>query len=232
MKKILVAIATFEELKPFFISKGIENIAVGEVLSIPSGWFTADFLICGVGSVAMASNVSRYLAKSDVHFALNLGICGSYNGRLELGQLVQPRSGIQLMEIEDNGNYSTVFESGITNCNQFPFQQGVLYNRSPQMIGSKKIMEVASLSSDIVHGSLGSIQRISEKYKPDVESMEGAAFFYSCLMAGVPFAEFRAVSNFVEPRDKSKWKLALAIENLHAFIDKSLMEFENGKSFF
>lgn len=232
MKKILVVVATFEELKSFFLSKGVKNLAVGEIFSMPSGWFAADFMISGVGSIATACNVSRYLSKNEVCFALNLGICGSFNSGLNLGQLVQPRSEIQLMEIEDKENYSTVFESGIVNQNQFPFQQGVLYNKSPQLIVSKEIIEVASLSSDMVHGNRNSILRISGKYRPDVESMEGAAFFYCCLMAGVPFAEFRAVSNFVEPRDKSKWKLPLAIENLNVFLEKSLMEFEDNNSFF
>ena len=38
--------------------------------------------------------------------------------------------------------------------------------------------------------------------------MEGAAFMYACLIAGVPFAQVRAVSNRVERRNRAAWDLA------------------------
>ena len=43
-----------------------------------------------------------------------------------------------------------------------------------------------------VTGDEASIARVVERARPDVESMEGAAFMYACLSAGVPFAEVRA----------------------------------------
>jgi futalosine hydrolase len=53
-----------------------------------------------------------------------------------------------------------------------------------------------------------------KKFDADIETMEGAAFFYSCLQLKIPFLQIRAISNFVEPRDKSKWNIPLALENL------------------
>jgi futalosine hydrolase len=44
--------------------------------------------------------------------------------------------------------------------------------------------------------------------------MEGAAFMYSCLILGVAFAQVRAVSNVVEPRNRATWKISEAIGNL------------------
>jgi futalosine hydrolase len=49
---------------------------------------------------------------------------------------------------------------------------------------------------------------------PDVESMEGAAFMYASLIAGVPFAQVRAVSNMVERRNRGAWKIDAAITAL------------------
>ena len=67
-----------------------------------------------------------------------------------------------------------------------------------------------------VHGTEASIQKIREKYpEVQVESMEGAAFFYACLAAGVPFAEIRSISNRVEPRNRDAWDLHLSIRNLN-----------------
>ena len=44
--------------------------------------------------------------------------------------------------------------------------------------------------------------------------MEGAGFMYACLIQAVPFAQVRAVSNMVERRNRSAWKIDEAIENL------------------
>jgi futalosine hydrolase len=46
--------------------------------------------------------------------------------------------------------------------------------------------------------------------------MEGAAFMYACLVAGVAFAQIRAVSNVVERRNRAAWKMPDAITALNA----------------
>jgi len=49
------------------------------------------------------------------------------------------------------------------------------------------------------------------RFAPQVESMEGAAFMYACLISGVPFAQVRAVSNIVEKRNREAWQMGEAI---------------------
>jgi len=44
--------------------------------------------------------------------------------------------------------------------------------------------------------------------------MEGAAFMYACLVQGQRFAQVRAVSNFVERRNRGAWKLSEAVASL------------------
>ena len=44
--------------------------------------------------------------------------------------------------------------------------------------------------------------------------MEGAGFMYACLIQAVPFAQVRAVSNMVERRNRSAWKIDEAIASL------------------
>jgi futalosine hydrolase len=55
---------------------------------------------------------------------------------------------------------------------------------------------------------------VRERFDPDIETMEGAAFMYACLIHGVPFAQVRAASNMVERRNRAAWKLDEAIANL------------------
>ena len=45
--------------------------------------------------------------------------------------------------------------------------------------------------------------------------MEGAAFHYVCLQQKINFLQIRGISNMVGERDKTKWKIKKAIENLN-----------------
>jgi len=45
--------------------------------------------------------------------------------------------------------------------------------------------------------------------------MEGAAFFYACFMERLPCLQIRAVSNYIEDRNKDRWNIPLAIGNLN-----------------
>jgi futalosine hydrolase len=48
-----------------------------------------------------------------------------------------------------------------------------------------------------------------------VESMEGAAFMFACEIEDIPYVQIRAISNYVEKRNKEGWNIPLAIENLN-----------------
>ena len=65
-------------------------------------------------------------------------------------------------------------------------------------------------------GSAARIKLITEKFKPDIETMEGAAVFYVALHQHLPFVEIRSVSNIVEPRNRKNWNVPQAIENLNS----------------
>ena len=73
---------------------------------------------------------------------------------------------------------------------------------------------VTGITVNTVHGTKGSIAAITTRFNPQVESMEGAAFMSACLLHHVAFAQVRAVSNRVEPRNREAWKMADAIRNL------------------
>jgi futalosine hydrolase len=85
---------------------------------------------------------------------------------------------------------------------------------NPDMHEYLKLRKLAGITSGISHGHADSIASIVNTWNPDVESMEGGAFFYACLSAEVPFLEIRAVSNLVEPRNRDAWDIPLATKNL------------------
>jgi len=59
------------------------------------------------------------------------------------------------------------------------------------------------------------ICKLKNKYLPVVESMEGAAFHFVCIMEKIRFIQIRGISNYVGERDKSKWKIEAAVNELN-----------------
>ena len=178
------------------------------------------FLITGVGMTATAFSLGHVLAKNQYHLAINAGIAGAFNRELKIGDVVQVVSeqfgdlGVE----EKDGRFTDVFEMGLVEKGQPPFTDGLLKNEGSSQFSFLPTSK--GLTINKVHGTKASIEAIQKKYAVDLESMEGAAFFYACLLSKMPFLEIRSISNYVEPRNRENWDLPLAIRNLN----KVLME--------
>jgi futalosine hydrolase len=107
---------------------------------------------------------------------------------------------------------------GLLEKNDPPYTDGTLV--TPMFpIHNKIVMpRVNGVTVNTVSGNKSTIKRLYEKYGCATESMEGAAFHYVCLQERVPFAQVRAISNYVIPRDKSQWKMREAIINLNNWL--------------
>jgi futalosine hydrolase len=87
-----------------------------------------------------------------------------------------------------------------------------LINRAPLASPAlDRLPRVRAITVNTAHGDPRSIAAAVERFAPQVESMEGAAFMYACLVAGVPYAQVRAVSNVVERRNRAAWRIAEAV---------------------
>ena len=175
-----------------------------------------DVLITGVGMVATAAWCSRVLAAGPYDFALNLGVCGSFDPALVPGTVVQVRSDrIAELGAEDDDGFLTAQELNLVGDNEFPFTSGQLVNLAPaDNPVLRQLPAVDAITVNTVHGDDRAIAAVRERFHPQVESMEGAAFMYACLIHGLRHAQVRAVSNLVETRNRGAWKLAEAIESL------------------
>ncbi|RYY32368.1 MAG: futalosine hydrolase, partial [Sphingobacteriaceae bacterium] len=67
-----------------------------------------------------------------------------------------------------------------------------------------------------------SIQKTAKRVNVQLESMEGAAFFYACRQMDLPCVQIRAVSNYIEKRNRDAWKIGLAVKNLNTFAGEFL----------
>ena len=210
--RLLVVAATPAEIAPLAGTLG------GSSAGVTFRGHRVDLFVTGVGMVATAAGAARALATHRYDAALNLGVCGSFDRTRPLGTVVHVTSdGFPELGVEDGDRFVSAAANGLVDANAAPLTGEVIVNHAPPSWPVLQTLpEVSGVTVNTVHGSEASIAALLERSHPDVESMEGAAFLYACLVAGVPCAQVRAVSNYVERRNRAAWKMGEAIDALNA----------------
>lgn len=174
------------------------------------------FAATGVGMVPTTYNLTRLLAKNNFDFVLQAGVAGSFDRDISLGDVYLVRTDrFARMGAEDGEGFIDVFDIGLIQSDGLPFTNKALVNPLLKADYGLALPEVEALTVHTVTGSEATTRLLTEQYQCQLESMEGAAFHYVCLQEGVPFAQVRAVSNYVERRNRVAWKMEEAISHLN-----------------
>lgn len=210
---ILIVSATQFEVKPLLNFLGIALPSIGmNNANIDFEEKDIKVLITGIGMVNTAFMIGRY-SLNHFDLVINVGVCGAFDRKLELGQVVNVTEDIlSEMGAENNNEFLTYDQLDLPGEHIF---SGVVKGYFDKV---KALKKVKGITVNTVHGNEASIEKIKQLYDPDVESMEGAAFFSCCKEIDGEYIQIRAISNYVEKRDKSKWQMPLAIKNLNDFI--------------
>jgi len=212
--KILLVSATYSELR-ILLDKAKKITSFNDQLSTYSIFDKEFDLLCtGVGMVATSFHVGKTLAAHSYDAVVNVGIAGSFNKKTPLGTVVEVvQDQFPEMGADDGANFLSLLELGFSDSDNFPFQSGVLLNYQEFM--NLSYPKVKSITVNTVHGSKERIAKTQTRFRPQTESMEGAAFFYACQSYEIPCLQIRAISNYVEPRNRAAWNVPLAIKNLN-----------------
>jgi futalosine hydrolase len=185
-----------------------------------------DVLITGHGSTFMGYHLTKALNTYNYDLAINLGIAGSFDYFLELGFVVNIiQDQFADLGFEEKDAFYTLGEKELLNEDSFPFTGEIL-----RSLGSFEIdvvdslIPVKAITVNTLHGKQESIQKVKERFKCEIETFAGAAFFYVCLMEKIPFLQIRSISYFVELRKVDNWHHPLALENLTATVLEILEE--------
>ena len=202
---LLIVAATEFEIEPFLKEKT-----------------NAEILITGVGIPATIFHLTKKLSEKNYDLIIQAGIAGMFNEHLNLTEVVLVKEdAFADLGMEENENFKTLFEIGFVKKNDFPYTDGWLKN--PHPILEKNLLPVAKgITVNKIGDNHFQNKMIKEKFSPDVESMEGAAFHYVCLLEKINFLQLRAISNRVGERNKSKWKIKESIENLNEELLKTI----------
>jgi len=214
MKLLLVA-ATPSEVQPT-IKYLHEHFEVASPYHFNKGNLEITLLITGVGMAisSFAITFTCYSTKYDL--LIQAGVAGAIDKQFQLGDVVEVVSDCMadLGVEEKDGSFTSMFELGLLPENEFPFRNGRLWNQ-PE-VERAFLPKVHGITVNKVHGSKASIKKMKKDFPfAQVESMEGAAFFFVGLQMHGHVLQIRAISNYVEPRNKDAWKLNEAIANLN-----------------
>lgn len=186
-------------------------------LSSPAKDISLEVLITGVGTMATARSLTRYLALNEhPDLALNAGIAGSYNQNLVVGSAaIIGRDCFADFGVDNRGEFIPAIQAGLVDDeNPFDTEGWIESDNYFRRKLEKHYNLITAITSDTVSGSDQRIELLKNRFNPDIESMEGASFCYICALERVPYVAVRAVSNMVEERDRKKWHIPLALGTL------------------
>ncbi len=179
-------------------------------------WGSVTLCITGVGVVATAHALTKQLCNKPYDVVVQAGISGAFNRQLQIGQVVTVATEQWGdMGAQDHDNYIDIFSLGLMDKDSHPFTNGRLIAPETAISKALQLQAVDGITVNTVSGNAATIARLQALYNADIESMEGAAMHYVCLMESIPFVQLRAISNYVEPRDRGKWNIPLAVNNLN-----------------
>lgn len=175
----------------------------------------ADIMITGVGIPATVYHLTKKLFDNTYNIIIQAGIAGAFTENIFQGEVVIAEYDIfGDIGIQEKGKYTSIFETGLADKNSFPFKDGWLKNES-DILKTINLKKVKAITINKINDDKKNTEMLIDYYNADIETMEGAAFHYVCLQYKIPFLQLRSISNMVGERDKNKWSMKEAINNLN-----------------
>ena len=202
--KVILAAATELELHPF---RSLSNRLSDLLL---------DYWITGVGPIATTQFLEKNITAKKPDLIIQIGIAGAINDQIDIGSSVAVKvEMISDMGVWEADGYKDIFDMGFADRNTFPYQHGMLVNPHQLLLTQSKLPLVKGFGVNEISTSSEKISLLKHHYNVDIESMEGNAFHYVCLMNKLPFIQLRGISNYVGDRDKSRWKIKESLQTTY-----------------
>ena len=195
--KILIVSATYLEIEPLLLQFNFEKEVNQKLKRYSYNKHQIDVLIPGVGMTCTAYWMGKTLNSKIYDVALNLGLAGSFDNDLTTGTTVHITTDrISKLGAEDGESFLSLVDMDLIVDEDSILNQGEMKNTIPiENPAIDALEKVSALTVNTAHGDEISIQKIKKLFNPQVESMEGAAFFYACLLEGITCSQIRTISN-------------------------------------
>ena len=217
-KNILVLAATTIEIKPFIQALKKDELNLSDN--------SLDILVGGIGLTSTTYNLTKQLALKKYDRVIQAGVAGSYDFNTHPGDVVAIKQDtIADQSVIEMKNLKTLFDLKLVPHNQYPYQNGWLMNPDKNILKTTGLKSVKGISVNQISTSKQMIKFYMETFNPVIESMEGAATHYVCLVEGIPFLQIRSISNYIGERNKKKWDMQDSIANLNEALIKTINKY-------
>ena len=201
----LLVSATAFEISPFLAKYRSANQA----------GINMDVSVTGIGLISTVYSLMKQISIKKPDIIIQAGIGGCFDKNIALGSvLAVKKDTIADLGVIEQRELKSLFDMGFIKPNRHPFSNGWLVNRE-KVLKSVRLKKVSAVSVNHITTSRSIIDEYRKKFDPVIESMEGAALHYVCLLEKIPFLQLRSVSNYVGERNKKKWLIKESIENLN-----------------
>jgi futalosine hydrolase len=205
---ILIVAATNIELSPF-----LGYYRSNQTSFLPN--YQIDALITGIGLTATSYSLTKQINIKKPDLVIQAGVGGCFDMAVPLGSVLAiKQEAIADQSVIELDKLKTLFDLKLVPQNQYPFTKGWLVNKS-EVLKKVKLKKVTGVSVNEITTSRQKVKFYKEQFNPVVESMEGAALHYICLMEKIPFIQIRSVSNYIAERNKKNWNMKESIINLN-----------------
>ncbi len=159
---------------------------------------------CGVGLIAATFGTYKAILETKPDIIIMGGIAGVYKGvELAIGDSV-------LVTEEHQADLGLFYEDGFRHISSDCFDMNFEVLSPIECPHIKPYMPLKRGTSNSMNCAIASFVETQGR---DVESMEGAGFFYTCSKLGVEFLEVRTISNVVDTNHDA-WDYVTSIKNL------------------
>ncbi len=214
MHCLLVA-ATASEISPFLEFYRKTKNQLRDKLEL-------DIIITGVGLLASTYSITRQIHYKKPAIIIQAGIGGSFKKKIPLGSVVAIKQElIGDQGVTEAGKWTTLYGLGLIKGDKFPFTKGWLINNSA-ILKKIQLKKVKGITTNEITTAQKKIQFYTDTFDPTIESLEGAALHYICLMEKIKFLQIRSISNYIGDRDKNNWQINKSITNLNKELIKIL----------
>lgn len=178
---------------------------------------------CGMGKTNAAQALTAVLESLRVRAVVGFGVAGAYPGStLRIGDAAIATSEVYADEGVSTPDGWTSTESigiplatvgGVDLFNAFPVDPELVAT-ARAALSAAGIPALAGTFATVscCSGTEARGREIADRFGAVCESMEGAAYAHVAALYATPFLEVRGVSNAVEDRDLTRWRLDQAAE--------------------
>ena len=161
--------------------------------------------VCGFGPVAAAALTSRLISQHSPSSIVLVGIAGTYDEQLPVGQaFVFDSVGCYGVGVGAGDTFQTANQLGWAQVSDPEITDSITLVPNER---SRQLLTVCSAAASPEQVS----QRRTVFPKAVAEDMEGFGVAMACALADIPLTIVRGISNIAGDRDKSHWQIHSAL---------------------